>query len=237
MPSLFGIPMPMERLTRMAGPIPVQRNRGYPRQSGYPRVDKDFYVEPRWVVHLLLDVESFEGPVHDPACGSGTIPSVCLERGIPATGSDIVHRGFGEVRDFFSCTDGVDNIICNPPYRRAEAFLRHSLELAKRKVALILPLTFLESRRRDRLFIETPPMLVMPCSDRPSMPPGVLEGERDHWGAVVQPASKGGTMPYAWFIFVRGFRGDTVMRRLPLRSKSAVPQADLFLAGVCHGVQ
>ena len=78
----------------------VQRNRGYPRRSGYARVDRDFYVEPRWVVELLLDVETFEGAVYDPACGSGTIPSVCLQRGIPATGSDIVHRGFGEARDF-----------------------------------------------------------------------------------------------------------------------------------------
>jgi hypothetical protein len=69
---------------------------------GRTTVDKDFYVEPRWVVHLLLDVESFEGSVLDPCCGSGTIPSVCLERGIPAIGSDIVYPGFGEVRDLFT---------------------------------------------------------------------------------------------------------------------------------------
>jgi hypothetical protein len=72
------------------------RNKGYPRRSGYLRVDKDFYVEPPWVVHLLLDVETFTGAVHDPCCGSGTIPSVCRERGLTATGSDIVDRGFGE---------------------------------------------------------------------------------------------------------------------------------------------
>jgi hypothetical protein len=37
--------------------------KGYPRNGGYARVDKDWYVEPRWVVHLLLDVETFEGAV------------------------------------------------------------------------------------------------------------------------------------------------------------------------------
>jgi NAD(P)-dependent dehydrogenase (short-subunit alcohol dehydrogenase family) len=71
------------------------RNKGYRRNSGYLRADKDFYVEPRWVVYLLLDVEKFEGEVLDFYCGSGTIPSVCLERGIPARGSDIVDRAFG----------------------------------------------------------------------------------------------------------------------------------------------
>jgi hypothetical protein len=60
------------------------RNKGYPRRSGYPRVDRDFYVEPRWVVHLLLNVETFIGTVHDPCCGTGTIPSVCMERGLIA---------------------------------------------------------------------------------------------------------------------------------------------------------
>lgn len=39
------------------------RNSGYPRRSGYLREDHDFYVEPRRVVHLLLDVETFEGTV------------------------------------------------------------------------------------------------------------------------------------------------------------------------------
>jgi hypothetical protein len=113
------------------------RNRGYPRHSGYERIDKDFYVEPRWVVHLLLDVEAFEGEVLDPCCGSGTIPSVCQERGIPARGSDIVDRRFGEVRDLFNITEPVDNIISNVPYKIAEPCARHMLKLAQRKVALI----------------------------------------------------------------------------------------------------
>jgi Putative PD-(D/E)XK phosphodiesterase (DUF2161) len=100
--------------------VVMVRNRGYPRQSGYARIDQDFYVEPRWVVHLLLDVEPLQGSVLDPCCGSGTIPSVCLERGVPARGSDLVYRGFREVRDLFSIIEPVDNIISNVPYKIAE---------------------------------------------------------------------------------------------------------------------
>jgi hypothetical protein len=170
------------------------RNRGYPRLSGYPREDKDNYVEPRWEVELMLDVESFEGEVLDPCCGSGTIPSVCLSRGIPARGSDIVDRGFGEVRDLFSITEPVDNIISNVPYRIAEQCVRHILKLARRKVALILPMPFWESRHRHKLmFDEYPPIRWYPCSDRPSMPPGVMRDERDLFGAVIQPKSRGVT--------------------------------------------
>src|SRR5215471_6763266 len=102
----------------------MPRNKGYPRNSGYQRMAKDFYVEPPWVVHLLLDVESFEGEVLDPCCGSGTIPSVCLQRGIPARGSDIVGRGFGEVCDLFTITEPVDNIVSNVPYGMAELCAR-----------------------------------------------------------------------------------------------------------------
>jgi hypothetical protein len=71
--------------------------------------------------------------VLDPCCGSGTIPSICLERGIPARGSDIVRRGFGELRDLFTITEPVDNIISNVPYKIAERCARHILKLARRK--------------------------------------------------------------------------------------------------------
>jgi 23S rRNA G2445 N2-methylase RlmL len=138
----------------------MPRNKGYPRHSGYPRIDRDFYVEPRWVVHLLLDVETFDGTVLDPCCGSGTIPSVCLERGLSATGSDIVFRGFGRVRDLFTIVEPVDNIISNVPYGMAERCARHMLTIAHRKVALILPMTFWESRRRHQFLSEYPLLAV-----------------------------------------------------------------------------
>ena len=48
-----------------------------------------------------------------------------------------------------------------------------------------------------------------------SMPPGKLDGARDQWGAVVQPEGKGGTMPYAWFVWEPGFVGKMSIERLP----------------------
>jgi hypothetical protein len=199
----------------------MSRNSGYPRNSGYTRVDKDFYVEPRWCVELLLDQERFDGEVLDPCCGSGTIPSVCLSRGIPARGSDIAYRGFGEVRDLFTITDSVDNIISNVPYGIAEACVRHMLTIARHKIALILPMTFWESRERNQgLHREHPPCRWYPCSDRPSMPPGTSDGPRDENGAIVQPNNRGGTMPYGWFVYEAGYHGRTELGLLDLLARS-----------------
>jgi hypothetical protein len=126
--------------------------------------------------------------------------------------------GFGEVCDLFTLTEPVDNIISNVPYKIAEPCARHMIGLARRKVALILPMIFWESRRRDRFFRDYPPIRWFPCSDRPSMPPGTTSGERNCYGAIIQPPSSGGTMPYGWFIFERGFRGITSAMRLPLKN-------------------
>jgi hypothetical protein len=198
----------------------LTRNRGYPQRSGYLREAADFYVEPRWVVHQLLDVEAFEGAVHDPCCGGGTIPSVCRERGIVATGSDIVDRGFGDVHDLFDLTEPVDNIVSNVPFGIAERCARHMLTLARRKIALILRMTFWESEGRDRFFRDHPPIRWWACASRPSMPPGQMTGERDCHGALIQPPSSGGTSPYGWFIWEPGFKGITRAMRLPLRSRA-----------------
>jgi hypothetical protein len=183
------------------------------RYSGYVRIDQDFYTEPRWLVKRLLAKETFEGSVLDPACGSGTIPSVCLDHGIKATGSDIVHRGFGTVGDLFDYAEPLENIISNPPYICAEACVRHLLPLARGKVALLLRTAFLESVRRDDFYATMPPRRIWVSKERASMPPGVMEGRRDRWGAVIQPEGRGGTMCYAWFIFEPGYIGPMTINR------------------------
>jgi hypothetical protein len=187
------------------------------KRSQYPRAANDFYCEPRWAVGQLFDAEEFVGAVHDMACGIGTIPSVCLSRGMQATGSDIVNRGFGTVQDFFADTTARDNLVSNVPYKHAEPFLRHGLAHARYKVALILPISFLESQCRDDLYERFPPARVWIFSSRPSMPPGVMDGERDRWGAVIQPEGRGGMTPFAWFVWEIGYRGVTIMKRLPSR--------------------
>jgi hypothetical protein len=43
----------------------------------------------------------------------------------------------------------------------------------------------------------------------------ILPKPRDRFGAIIQSEGRGGKAPYAWFVWQRGFCGDTATRRLP----------------------
>jgi hypothetical protein len=203
------------------------RNRGYPRRSGYEREENEWYVEPRSCVHQILDQladegRPMEGEVLDPTCGGGTIVSVCLQHGLVAKGSDHVDRGFGEVRDLRTITEPLDNVIANFPFSKAEEFIRHLLPLVRGRMLLILPLTFQESGKRIwGLHRELPARFCYPCALRPSMPPGVPDCPRDHYGALIQPVNRGGTAPFAWFEYHPGYRGDTIIKLFNPRKQAA----------------
>jgi hypothetical protein len=198
---------------------------GLHRHSGYKRVKHDWYCEPPWLVDQMLDQleadgEPFEGEVLDPCCGGGTIPSRVLARGIPERGSDKVdrgYRGFFEVRNLFEITEPINIAMSNVPYVIAEEVLRHLLTIVRRRILLVLPLPFLCSRERVPLFRERPIHTLYPCSDRPSMPPGVAINRHDEFGALVQPRGKEGTAEYAWFRFEIGYRGPMQIRLLDPR--------------------
>lgn len=179
------------------------------KHSGYVRDPHDWYVEPPFCTELLLDRVQFE-KVWDPACGRGTIVETCHTRGIEAIGTDIVDRIHADSPlsvDFLSPTlapplDWTD-IITNPPYRHAEAFVRRAFELDARRIAVLVRLDFLASQRRQVLFREYQPILVLVLSRRPSMPPGqaLLNGTK--------PTS--GQHDYCWIIWGPWLREPTTI--------------------------
>lgn len=177
--------------------------KGNPRGSGYDRAANDFYVEPEAAVWALLNAEKFFGRTHDPACGSGTIPTVFRKAGLACTGSDLVDRGFTDGAhgvDFLTAPQAkVDNIVSNPPYNLAEEFALRALSRANHKVAFLVRFAWLEGiGRRRRLFQPHPPSRVLVFSNRISCPPGLSD---------VKP--KNGAVAYAWVIWNSDFRGPT----------------------------
>lgn len=169
-----------------------------------PAYAKDgYYREPRRLVDKILDRETFTGSVLDPACGGGTIVSTCLDRGLDAIGSDIRDRGFpgAKVQDFFSITTTVDNIFSNPNFEHAEAFARHALAITQHKVVLLLRFAFFESICREQFFNDFPISRIWFPARRPSIPPGLADGPRDHNGALKVPQATGGSMLYGIFVW------------------------------------
>jgi hypothetical protein len=97
----------------------------------FGRADLDFYVEPLWCSQALFAAESFDGPIHDPACGLGRVVENAIKAGHIASGSDVVERS--PTRDFefdyLSNTAPLHypNIVSNPPHRLAREFVTRAL--------------------------------------------------------------------------------------------------------------
>jgi hypothetical protein len=196
---------------RNAEPQKVRRPSGIGLPSGYEQERDGFYLEPRWVVEALLDVETFTGVVHDPFCGGGNIVGACLQRGIAATGSDLHDRGFGTRRDALSITETVDNVLSNPPFGVIEDAIRHFLPLVRHKLVLFARLNILEGQDRRELFRESPPARVWVSSRRVSAPPGHLQHPRDRFGAVIPLPASGGSTAYCWTVWAREHVGPPTL--------------------------
>jgi hypothetical protein len=184
-----------------AEPEKRRRPSGVNLPSGYEQAEDGFYIEPRWIVDSLLDVESIHGSVHDPFCGGGNIVGACLQRSLSATGSDLRDRGFGERCDAFSIVEPLDNLISNPPFTGIERAVRHFRSLVQRKLVLLARLNILEGQERLELFREHPPARVWVSSRRASIPPGHLQHPRDQFGAVVPLPASGGSTAYCWVVW------------------------------------
>ena len=172
------------------------------------RAENDWYQDQPDATEALLRAERFSGASWDPACGVGTIPKTMLQAGLLCHGSDIVDRGYGFTGHDFLVLDKtgnfggsvIANIVSNPPFKHARAFVDHALSIATHKVAMLLPLTFLEGEKRGRWFETVPLARVHVFSWRISMPPGELLQA----GAV---KAEGGKKAFAWFVFEHGWRG------------------------------
>ena len=170
----------------------------------------DFYPTPSWATRALVENESFEGEIWEPACGNGVMAKVLAEAGNPVFASDLYDRGFGEADiDFLKSDRTSDNIVTNPPYNSAEGFVAASLRLATKKFALLLRLAFLEGGNRQRtIFSKNPPSRVWVFSERITFYPA----------GAVQKGS--GTTAYAWFVWDKVHTGPTELKWLPLGYKS-----------------
>ena len=159
----------------------------------------DYYVTPSYATKSLLEREMFEGTIWECASGNGKMSEVITKYYPIVLSSDIRtdNSVFGEKGiDFLKANREVDNIITNPPFKYGKEFVEHSLKLAKKKVALLLRLNFLEGISRYNMFKSTPLKVVYVFCGRITMFP---EGE--------EKPKNSGTIAYAWFIWDKDYFG------------------------------
>lgn len=171
------------------------------------RAELDYYATEPKAVDLLLEQEEFSSVVWECACGEGHLAERIKQHGIEVVATDIVDRGYGEERDFFS-TDSPPapdvDIITNPPYSCAKEFVEHAINILEtgHKVAMFLKIQFLESQQRRILFDKFPPKTVYISSNR----------LRCAKNGDFEKARNANAMCYAWYVWVKGWNGDTTLK-------------------------
>jgi hypothetical protein len=169
----------------------------------------DCYTTPAVAVEALLRVERLPHRIWEPCAGRGAIVEVLRAHEHEVLAADLIDYGIpGQAhgRGFLlerKAPDGIECIVTNPPFKLAQQFVEHALELCP-LVVMLLRLAFLESERR--------------C--------GILEGRglarvhvfrkrlpmmhRDSWSG--RKANSG--MAFAFFSWVRNHRGPTTIDRI-----------------------
>jgi hypothetical protein len=142
-------------------------------ETGYARVERDFYPTPSWVADALAEHVDLCGLMAwEFACGDGRMVEALRLRGCARVyASDIVDYGWGqdEVLDFLSAQmpklAHFDLGISNPPFgqggRQATAFIEVGLRRLPvgAMLALLLPCDFDSTKTRVRYFGDCPHFL------------------------------------------------------------------------------
>jgi hypothetical protein len=131
---------------------------------------------------------------------------VLQAHGYDVTSTDLIDRGFGVGGVDFLQQSTVDcDIITNPPYKIALEIVQHALEIVtpNHKIAMLLKIQFLESKRRRLLFDEYPPKYVYVFSERITC---AKNGDFEN--------TQSSAMCYAWYIWHTGEYSEPIVRWL-----------------------
>ena len=187
------------------GSAAVFKTLGASNHADGERQREDYYATEPKATEWLCRLEQFDGRILEPACGEGHISEVLKAAGYDVVSRDLVDRGYGEVADFLAIDNQEwnGNIVTNPPYKYAQQFVEKALSIIPegKKVAMFLKLQFLEGKARRTLFRSTPPIRVWVSSSRLNC---AKNGDFN--------ANQGGAVAYAWFVWEKGYKGDTTVK-------------------------
>lgn len=190
----------------------IYKTLGASNHTEEEREENDYYATSPIAIDKLLTVEQPSRNIWECACGEGHLLNRLKELGYNAFGTDLVDRGVGTApRDFFDFTkeqvgSEVD-ILTNPPYKYAKEFVLHALDLVAecRKVYMFLKLTFLEGKARyQELFSKYPPKTIYVFSER------VMCAKNGEFEKM--KAGGGSAVAYAWYVWEKGYSGDTIVK-------------------------
>lgn len=193
--------------------------------------DLDYFPTPPWAARaggeLIRRFDPEARTCWEPASGGGHMAWGLLDYFDGVSVSDIHDHG-GDlgarslIGDFldpgFGTGIDADWIVTNPPFVKGEAFVRTAWARARRGVAMLLRLQFLEGAARYRLFAELPLHACAPFAERVPM----VKGRWD-------PAASSATA-YAWFVWLKpgtpGFGRGPALSFIAPGTKARLTRAD-----------
>ena len=173
---------------------------------GSERENNDFYATDPVAVERLLEVETFSKNILEPCSGLNHIVNILRDKGYNVKSTDIIDRGCqDEVKDIFTYESAGDrDIITNPPYKNVSEYVEKMYDMLEEghKMALLLKLTFLEGQSRKKFFEEKPFSRLWVHSKRISC---MINGRED---------KKNGCVAYGWYIWEKGYKGESIVKWL-----------------------
>ena len=181
------------------------------------RQSHDYYATEPKAAELLLSVETFSQNIWECACGAGHLSNVFKKAGYRVKSTDLINRGYGKSGIDFLKTRIImwnGDIITNPPYKFAQEFVEKALEIIPvgKKVAMFCRILFLESQGRYDMFTKQPPACIYISSAR------LLCAKNGDFKSLEE--SGGSAQGYAWYVWQKGFTGETRIKWLNHKSGS-----------------
>lgn len=188
------------------------------------RLPNEFYPTPPEATRALLSVESFDGPIWEPACGDGRIAQVLLDHGYTVIATDLHAYGYGASGvDFLrEAEPRARHIVTNPPYGSglADRFVHKALAFARKTggtVAMLLNMASLCHPRRTQWWRQAPPARIYAIDDivcwpedRYGPPPAYFTKHRYVWAVWTQEHRREGASlrrpPTFWWLSGAEFR-------------------------------
>lgn len=172
------------------------------------REKNDYYATEPKAADLLMCYEKMEN-VWECAAGERHLADVFEECGILGKASDLIVRCPDVERLDFLTYNGPKwngDIVTNPPYSYGLDFVYKALESVTegRKVCMFLKVQFLEGKERKKLFTKYPPKTIYVSSSR------LLCAKNGEFERM--RAGGGSAVAYAWYVWVKGYSGETVIK-------------------------
>jgi len=171
--------------------------------SGYERVEHDLYETPAWCTEVLLRHVVFQRKILEPAAGRGAIAKVLSKNNYEPICQDLMVRDYVPCEEFnFFKREYVPksfDIITNPPYDKAEEFVRHALAITggTQKVAMLLRNEWDCAHTRTDLFTDEVFRMKIVLTRRP------------RWIADTDGSPRHN---YAWYVWCHGWYAPPELR-------------------------